>query len=137
MTIQCYINFQGNCRQAVDFYSRVFDTPAQIMTYGEMPHSPEFPVSDELKNQVLHASITLDGNELMFSDVPPEMPFCPGNNITLTLNGEDPDTLTQWFQKLSENGKVEMPLEATFWSELYGSVVDQFGVGWQINLKRK
>lgn len=66
MTIQCYINFQGNCRQAVDFYSSVFDTPAQIMIYGEMPHNPEFPVSDELKNQVLHASINLDGNELMF-----------------------------------------------------------------------
>ena len=137
MTIQCYINFKGNCREAVEFYSKVFEAPTTIMTFGDMPPDPTFPVSEELKNQVMHATLNLEGNELMFSDVLPEMPFQCGNNITLTLNGKDPEMLTKWFQGLSEGGKIEMPLEPTFWSELYGCVIDRFGIGWQVNMKQE
>lgn len=136
MKIQCYLNFQGNCRQAVEFYSKVFDTSAKIMTYADMPSRPEFPIPDELKHQVLHAEMELEGNEIMFVDVPPDQSFCCGNQIRIILNGEDTKTLTRWFHGLSEGGEIEIPLESTFWSELYGSVIDPFGVCWQINKKR-
>ncbi|HEY5558013.1 hypothetical protein [Acetobacterium sp.] len=84
MKIQPYINFSGNCREAVAFYADVFKTDkAQIMTYGEMPPDPNYPITDEVKNLVAHTMLTIKDNVIMFSDTPPGMPFTQGNNITI------------------------------------------------------
>lgn len=134
MTIEAYVNFNGDCRESVDFYADVFGIEKpQIMTFGEMPANPEFPISEEVKDLVMHTNLTITGSRIMFSDVPPGMPFVQGNNISLTVISGNKEYLTNAFEKLREGGKVEMELQETFWSKCYGYLIDKFGIGWQLS----
>ncbi|RXZ81629.1 VOC family protein [Paenibacillaceae bacterium] len=135
MSVDVYFNFNGNCREAVEFYAQVFETEVrQMMTFGESPPNPEYQLPEEAKNLVMHARLSIHGSNVMFSDVFPGMPFILGNNITLALVIEDEEQLRAAFAKLQEGGKVEMELQETFWSKCYGSLVDKFGIHWQFNL---
>ncbi len=134
MSVDVYINFNGNCREAVEFYAQVFGTEKpQIMTFGETPPNPEFPLPDEAKNLVMHTRLDIDGSNVMFSDVFPGMPFVEGNNISLALVNKNMDEIKSIFNKLREGGTVVMDLQETFWSKLYGQAIDKFGINWQFN----
>jgi PhnB protein len=134
MAIDVYINFNGNTREAVEFYAEVFGTEKpQIMTFGETPQDPNYPLPEEAKNLVMHTRLTISGSNVMFSDVFPGMPYIAGNNITLALISTDIDEMKAWFNKLAESGTIGMELQETFWSKLYGQVTDKFGIGWQFN----
>lgn len=134
MAIEVYINFNGNCREAVNFYSEVFETEKpQIMAYGDAPANPEFPISEEAKDLVMHTNLNIAGSRIMFSDVSPGMPFVVGNNISLTVISDNMDYITSAFQKLSIGGNVQMELQETFWSKCYGYLIDKYGIGWQLN----
>lgn len=134
MKIQPYINFSGNCREAVAFYAEVFKTDkAKIMTYGEMPPDPNYPLSDEVKNLVANTSLMIKDNVIMFSDTPPGMPFTQGNNITILITSDDMDEIKTLYEKLKAGGTVGMELQETFWSKAYGTLTDKFGIGWQVD----
>jgi PhnB protein len=134
MSVNVYLVFNGNCREAVEFYAKVFKTEApQIMTFGESPQNPEYQLPEETKNLVMHARLTIDGSNVMFSDTFPGQPFVEGNNITLALVSKNMDDLKSWYEQLKDGGKVEMELQETFWSKLYGQVTDKFGIHWQLN----
>jgi len=134
MAIDVYINFNGNCREAVTYYAQVFGTEQpQIMAFGDTPPDPAFPLPEEAKDLVMHARLNLSGSNVMFSDTFPGMPFVVGNNISLAVVTKDIDEVKSLFDKLKEGGKVSMELQETFWSKLYGSVVDKFGIEWQFN----
>jgi PhnB protein len=134
MAVGAYINFNGNCREAVEFYAEVFggETP-KIMTFGDMPEDPECPITDEMKKLVAHTQLNINGSNIMFSDVPPGINFVVGNNISLIVGLNSIDEIKTYFDKLREGGKVEMELQETFWSKYYGFLTDKFGVGWQFN----
>ena len=134
MSVDVYINFNGNCREAVEFYAQVFGTETpQIMTFGETPPNPEFPLPEEAKNLVMHTRLNIEGSNVMFSDVFPGMPFVEGNNISLAVVNKNMDEIKSIFNKLKEGGTVVMDLQETFWSKLYGQVTDKFGIIWQFN----
>ncbi|MCU0509531.1 MAG: VOC family protein [Anaerolineae bacterium] len=136
MPINPYLNFDGDTREAVEFYARVFDTePQQTQTYGELPEDPSHPLPEAARNRIMHTRIYIDGTPLMFSDTFPGMPFTPGNNFTLTLTGADRGQLERRFHALAEGGAIIMPLQETFWTKLYGQVRDKFGIEWQVNLE--
>ncbi len=135
MAIQAYINFRGNCREAVKFYTKVFGAPEpKIMAFGDMPPGPGPKPDPATKDLVMHAEVEFAGSKIMFSDVPPGMPFTAGDNITLMVQISDPETLTRWFNELKVGGKVGMELGPQFWAKLYGYVTDKFGIGWQLSL---
>jgi PhnB protein len=134
MAVDVYINFNGNCREAVEFYAQVFGTEKpQIMTFGETPPNPEFALPEEAKNLVMHTRLNIMGSTVMFSDVFPGMPFVAGNNISLAIGSKNVDEIKSLFHKLIEGGKVGMELQETFWSKCYGSLKDKFGIEWQFN----
>lgn len=134
MPIHPYLTFNGNCHEAVQFYAEVFETETQkIMKMGEMPSSPDYPLPEEAKNLVMHTQLKIDGSLLMFSDAFPGMPFNQGSTITLAFVNKDTDQLKTYFSKLQEGGNVDMELQETSWSKLYGQVTDKFGVSWQFN----
>ena len=137
MPVTAYVNFQGNCRQALEFYQEVFETEkAEVMTFGEMPPDPNFPLTEGTKDLVAHANFKINDGIIMFSDVTPDMPFKAGNNISLMVSGKDiADKLTLYFNRIKDaGGTVVMELQEMFWSKLYGSVTDKFGITWQFNL---
>ena len=134
MAVDVYISFNGNCREAVEFYAQVFETEKpQIMTYEDMPPSPEFTIPEEAKNLVLHTRLNINGSNVMFSDSPPGMTYVAGNNITLVILSKNLDKIKSLFNKLKEGGTVGMDLQETFWSKCYGFVTDKFGIGWQLS----
>ncbi|XEC92984.1 VOC family protein [Paenibacillus tarimensis] len=134
MAIDVYINFNGNCREAVEYYAKVFGTEEpQFMTFGEAPPHPDYPLPEEAKHLIMHTRLKISGSNVMFSDVFPNMPFNIGNNISLSLVSDDMDEITSSFNKLKDGGTVVMELQETFWSKCYGSLTDKFGIIWQFN----
>ncbi len=137
MPINPYLNFAGNCREAVEYYVEVFRTEKpRIMTFGEMPPSPDpnFAVPEGAKNLIVHAELEICGTAVMFSDVFPGMKVNVGNHVTLALVSRSRDEILNGFNRLKEGGTVQMDLQETFFSKLYGSLVDKYGVLWQFDL---
>lgn len=136
MSVDVYMNFNGNCREAVEFYAKVFgNSDPQIMTFGEAPPNPDYPLPEEAQALIMHARLNVDGSNVMFSDVFPGMPFTAGNNISLALVTRNEEDVKAWFHQLKEGGSVTMELQETFWSKLYGSLKDKFGIEWQVSLE--
>jgi PhnB protein len=134
MSVDVYLNFNGDCREAVEFYAEVFKTEKpQIMTFGEAPPNPDYELPEEAKNLVMHTRLNIDGSNVMFSDTFPGTPFVEGNNVTLAIVNKDIDQIKSIYAGLKEGGKVVMELQETFWSKLYGQVTDKFGIHWQLN----
>lgn len=134
MSVVVYINFNGNCREAVEYYAQVFETEKpQIMTFGDTPPNSEYPLPDEAKDLVMHTRLNINGSNVMFSDIFPGMPFVEGNNISLAFVSKNEDELKSFFNKLKEDGKVGMEIQETFFSKCYGSLKDKFGIEWQFS----
>lgn len=133
MQFEVFINFDGECREAVEFYAKVFKTEVhELMTYDQAPPDPENPLDDADKSKIMYAGIQFGNMVAMFMDMPTGMPLVKGNNVTPTLSMEDKDEVKRLFHELSEGGTVDMPLQQTFYSELYGAVTDKFGIIWHI-----
>lgn len=137
MAMDIYMYFEGNDSEAVDFYSEVFETEKnEIMTYGDLPSDPNFEMRENQKKLILNTDLIINGTKVMFSDVfsgNDRTPFIKGNSITLVINNDNKDYIENLFNKLKEGGKVEMELEETFWSKMFGSVCDRFGNTWELN----
>jgi PhnB protein len=83
----------------------------------------------------MHAQLETDrGFTLMASDSPPGMERTAGDNIALSLSGEDADELRGYWEKLSNGGTVTVPLEKQMWGDEFGMCKDQFGVPWMVNI---
>ncbi|MDR0311432.1 MAG: VOC family protein [Acidobacteriota bacterium] len=133
MKLEMFINFDGNCREAVEFYAKVFKSGiGEILTYGEAPPDPENPVPEADRDRICYAGIPMGGMIVMFMDMPSDFPLAVGNNINPTVNMDDKDEITRIFNELKEGGKVFMELQKTFYSEWYGMVQDKFGIIWHL-----
>jgi len=133
MLLELFINFDGNCREAVEFYAKVFKSEVgNLMTYGQTPPGENYEVPEADKDRIMYAGVPIGGIVVMFSDVPAGSPFVVGNNISPTVSMEDKEEVTRIFNELKQNGDVYMELQKTFFSEWFGMVKDQFGVIWQI-----
>lgn len=125
-----YISFAGNARQAMEFYKRVFGGTLTLNTYGEFG-AQESPDADKIMHGMLE---TDSGFTLMGADTPPGTEHNPGNNITISLSGDDADELHAYWAKLSDGGIVSVPLEQQMWGDEFGQCVDQFGIDWMVNI---
>lgn len=134
MSFDLFMNFDGDCRQAVEFYAEVFQSEVlHLMTFGDMPPNPEFPIAESDKNRVAYACVPIFGCNVMFSDNPGDMPLIKGNNISPTVSTKDKAEVERVFHALAEGGEVGMALQKTFWSDLYGMVTDRYGIIWQVS----
>lgn len=126
-----YLNvLDGRAREAVEFYQSVLGGELTLSTFGEM--GTEGPLGE----QVMHAQLeTPAGFTLMVADAPPEMvQVTLGDNISVSLSGDDAEELRGWFNALAEGGRVNMPLEKQVWGDEFGAVTDRFGINWMVNI---
>ena len=125
-----YITFDGNARQAMEYYEQVFGGTLRINTFGE------YGADDKaLADKIMHAQLeTTSGYTLMASDLAPGMTHNPGDNIVVSLSGEDADELRGYWEKLTDGGTISMPLEKQMWGDEYGACTDRFGVSWMIDI---
>jgi PhnB protein len=125
-----YITFNGNARQAMEYYEQVFGGALRVNTFGEYGSDDQ-----ALADKIMHAQLeTTAGYTLMASDVAPGMTFNPGDNVVVSLSGEDGDELRGYWEKLTDGGTVSMPLEKQMWGDEYGACTDKFGVQWMVNI---
>jgi PhnB protein len=125
-----YITFRGNARQAMEFYQSVFGGELRLNTFGEFDSS-----DPSIADQIMHGMLeTSSGYTLMGSDLPPSMPYNPGDNITVSLSGDDAAELRGYWEKLSAGGEVSVPLEKQMWGDEFGMCTDHFGVPWMVNI---
>jgi PhnB protein len=127
-----YISFTGDARQAMEFYKSVFGGTLTMNTFGEFG-AQDSPEADKIMHGMLE---TDSGFTLMGADTPPGMEHNPGNNISVSLSGEDADELRGYWDKLSDGGTVVTPLEKQMWGDEFGTVVDQFGITWLVNISQ-
>jgi PhnB protein len=125
-----YLSFAGNARQAMEFYSGVFGGTLTLNTYGDIA-GLDSPEADKIMHGML---VTENGLALMGADSPPGMPHNPGDNISISLSGDDEDELRGYWENLSASGTVSVPLEKQMWGDVFGACVDQFGIGWMVNI---
>ncbi|MGI9018991.1 MAG: VOC family protein [Euzebya sp.] len=125
-----YISFAGNAREAMEFYEDVFGGTLTMHTFGEFGQ-PDSPAADK----IMHASLEADGGlTLMAADTPPGQDHNPGDNISVSLSGDDAEELRGYWQKLSDGGNVSVPLEKQMWGDEFGFCQDRFGIGWMVNI---
>ena len=125
-----YVNFDGNAREAMEFYQQVFGGDLHVNTFGEFG-DPAGPGADKL----MHAQLeTENGLTLMASDLPPGMSATAGDNITISLSGEDDAELRGYWEQLSDGGAVAVPLEKQMWGDEFGMCTDRFGIPWMVNI---
>lgn len=126
-----YLNFlDGRAREAMEFYQSVLGGELSVMTFGDM--GEEGPVAA----QVMHAQLrTPAGFTLMGADAPPEfVQVTVGDNISVSLSGDQGEDLRRWFAALMEGGTVSMPLATQPWGDEFGAGVDRFGINWLVNI---
>lgn len=135
MMLNTYLMFDGNCREAFDFYRAVFGGEFSILsTYADGP--PEMDVPEAERDLVMHVSLPVGSSVLMGSDscsVTPSPPPKAGSNFSISIAPRSKEECDALLAKLAAGGKVGMPLQETFWGAYFGTVTDRFGINWMIN----
>jgi PhnB protein len=127
--IVAYLNFDGQAREAMEFYKKCLGGELFLMTYADAPgDSPP-----DLKDRIIHACLTTAAGKLMSSDTMPGMPTQAGNNFWVCLQCDSLEEIERVFAALAEGGKVESPLDNMFWGARFGTLADRFGVNWMFN----
>jgi PhnB protein len=127
-----YLPFKNEARQAMEFYQSVFGGDLMVSTFSEYPGMVEDP--DE-QNLVMHAQLeTPDGFVLMGADTPSHMEYQEGLRISVSLSGDDEATLRGYWDGLVDGGSVTVPLEKAPWGDTFGMCADRFGVAWLVNI---
>ena len=125
-----YIAFDGNAREAIEYYQKVFGGELSINTFSEFG-TP----ADQGGDKVMHSQLeTQSGFVLMAGDMPPGMEHSKGNNISISLSGDSEAELRGYWDKLSEGGNITLKLEKQMWGDVFGMFTDRFGVDWMINI---
>jgi PhnB protein len=126
-----YLGFRDNARQAMEFYQTVFGGKLDFKTFKEF-HASEDPAEDD---KIMHSVLTVDnGITFMASDTPNVMEYRPGSAISMSLSGDNEAELTGYYEKLAAGGTVIQPLNKAPWGDTFGMCTDNFGVIWMVNI---
>ncbi|MEV7000950.1 VOC family protein [Streptomyces sp. NPDC093982] len=124
-----YITFAGDARQAMEFYKDVFGGTLVLNSYGEFGQQ-DTPMADKIMHGMLEAP---NGFTLMGADTPTD-DHRPGNNISVSLSGDDDTELRGYWEKLSDGATVTVPLDKQMWGDVFGMCTDRFGITWMVNI---
>ncbi len=127
-----YLFFDGNCREAMEFYQRVFGGKLDMQTYGEVDES----CPDATKDSIMHARLSGGDVLLMASDNPESQALGTGK-VHLALGGNDEQKLRRIFNALSDGGKIGQPLRKQMWGDVYGDLRDRYAIQWMVNISIK
>lgn len=129
-SLNIYLNFGGNCREAIDFYVKHLGAKVESMsTFGDIP-GPATPPPG-LENGILHARFTIAGALVMASDAPPDR-YQPMRSAYLSLTCDANDEAERIYSILSDGAEIFMPLDDTFFAERFAMLRDRFGVSWML-----
>jgi PhnB protein len=132
-SINPYLNFNGNCREAMNFYKECLGGELELMTFGS---NPGMEVSEKEKDNILHGKLTINGISVMASDGMESGKVINGTSVTLSIDCSTLEEIEKYFANLSKDGKITMPLQDTFWGARFGMLTDKFGIQWMLNFDK-
>lgn len=125
-----YLNFNGNCREAFDFYREALGGEIVArFTYGESPMADQIP--PEGHDRVMHSQLVAGSATLMGADGPPSSG--DGGSTCINIDLDSIEEAERIYAALSAGGEVQMPLAETFWAHRWGAFRDRYGKPWMIN----
>jgi PhnB protein len=132
MQVQPYLNFNGRCQEAIDFYKSALGAQVQmLMHFKDCPEPQQGMITPENKDKVMHAALTIGDTTVFASDG-----RCTGSpnfqGISLSLQAKNETEAKRLYGALAEGGQVQMPLAKTFFSPSFGMLADRFGVNWMV-----
>ncbi len=131
MTLCPYLNFRGNAREAMERYREVFGGELMLTTFAE-GGTPGDPAEAD---NIMHGQLeTPDGFTLMGADAPDSMSYTPGSTISVSLFGDDEEKARRFWDALLDGGSETVPLERAPWGDVFGMLVDRFGIEWMVNV---
>lgn len=128
-----YLNFNGQCREAMTFYQQCLGGELELQKIAESPMAAQMP--SEMGAQILHSSLSNEEVTLFGSDCLGKA-LQQGNNVKLCLTCKSEEEINTVFSKLSEGGSVQMPLHQSFWGATFGELTDKFGMHWMFNYSK-
>lgn len=135
MRFNPYLTFNGQCETAFRFYEKCLGGKIVfMMSYGDSPMAEQTP--PHWRKKIIHATLALGDQVLQGADEPPERYEEP-KGFSMALQIKDPAEAERVFHALAENGRVQMPVQETFWALRFGMLVDQFGTPWAINCEKR
>lgn len=134
MKMTPYLHFKNQCREAFELYADIFNgTINAMLSYEDTPET-EAPV--EWNNHILHAHLSIGDLELMGSDAPGDY-YAKPQGLYIFMSVDELDEAERIYNRLSEGGAIQMPLEETFWAERYAMFIDRYGTPWMISFGLK
>ncbi|CAN5402517.1 VOC family protein [soil metagenome] len=138
VSINPYLNFNGNCEEAFLFYQSVFEGELTLHRYADTAETSNLPRND--LNKLMHVSLSIGaGNFLMASDTLDSQghKLNPGNNFYISVQAENREEADKLFKELSPGGEKRMEMQETFWGSYFGMLKDKFGIQWMIDCDLK
>ncbi len=134
MHLNPYLVFDGSCEEAFKFYEKTLGGKIKaMMTFEGSPMAKQMP--EEWQAKIMHTTLEIGGQLLMGSDARGEHYHKP-QGFSVSLSIEKVADAERVFAAFAEGGKVQMPLQQTFWAERFGMVADRFGIPWMINCEK-
>ncbi|WP_346861353.1 VOC family protein [uncultured Draconibacterium sp.] len=136
--VNVYLTFNGNCEEAFNFYKSVFGNDfAYVGRFKDMPPMEGMPpMSGEAGERIMHIGLPVSKETvLMGSDTGGEWgpPLTVGNNFSITISADSREEALRFYEQLSENGQITMPMSDTFWGSYFGTLTDKFGINWMVS----
>lgn len=129
ITVNPYLNFAGNAREAMEYYQSVFGGKLEVMTFAD------FNMEGMPADGTMHAALVHDDFTIMASDAMPGAEATwAGTRNYVAFMGDDIDTLVGWYNALAAEGSTGMPLQEQVWGDMYGDVKDKYGIEWMFNI---
>jgi PhnB protein len=128
-----FILMNGRANEAIQFYQEVLN--AQVLfkqTIGEGPKEDASKFKENELDYIAHSVLKIGDSTLMIADIIPALPFNKGNHISICITCNEVSKTKELYEKLKENGEVNLELDKLHFSPAYGIVTDQFGVTFQI-----
>jgi PhnB protein len=131
MKLNPYLAFDGQCREAFEFYEKALGGKMSfIQTIGESSMAASSPI--EAHDRVMHVTLQVGDQVLQGADAPPGQ-FSKPAGFCVATHFEDVAEGERVFNVLAERGTVQMPFQPTFWAKGFGMLIDQFGTPWIVN----
>ena len=124
-----YLFFSGNCREVMEFYREALDGSVEYSTFKDSP----MDVGEEYNEKIMHSTLNFGDNVLMASDSLPDSNAGKAQGFSLSINYDNLQDAQHYFNKLSKDGNVTMPLEPSFWGAIFGMFTDKYGTSWMVS----
>jgi len=132
MQLHTYLNYGGNCEQALRYYEQHLGGKIiMMMKFSDHPEAAANMPPGMKKDAVLHARIMLGNTTLMASDGPPDR-FQPMRSAYLSLGVDSNEEAERIHKLLADGGEIFMPIQETFFAYRFSMLRDKFGTSWMI-----